>query len=123
MKSFDTFLVSVAGKTCGFGISPIYGQYCVTKLLNSNSPFGNNFMLLTFGGMILLALMVPLISLDLNDNMIVQFISLVYLVILLLTWIIQGFSVGLNLTLMPAVGSDWSVVIGNVLFNFSKKIH
>ena len=69
----DSALLSLFGKTCGYGIHPISGLYCVSEESNTNSPFGDNYMLFTLGFIIILGFMLPLLSVDLNDNMIVQF--------------------------------------------------
>jgi hypothetical protein len=72
----DAAFLGLFGGTCGYGIAPISGLYCVTEVSNTNSPFGDNFMLVTVGMIIVIAFMVPLLMVDLNDNMIVQFGSL-----------------------------------------------
>ena len=76
-------------------------------------------MILTSGGVCIIGILGPLISMNLNDNMIVQFISAAFLSILLLSWVAHAFAVGLNTALMPTIGSSWSIVIGNVLFNYT----
>lgn len=35
---FDSVLVGIAGKSCGWGISPISGLYCVDQVLNAKYP-------------------------------------------------------------------------------------
>jgi hypothetical protein len=50
---FDNVFVGLFGVTCGYGITPKSGVYCVTSIANANSPFGNNFMLTTFGYLVL----------------------------------------------------------------------
>jgi hypothetical protein len=45
----DSAFLNLFGATCGYGISPITGLYCVYQEANTNSPFGDNYMLFTVG--------------------------------------------------------------------------
>jgi hypothetical protein len=49
---FDSLLVGIFGGSCGWGVTPISGLYCVTEVQNTNSPFGDNFMIGTFGSLV-----------------------------------------------------------------------
>ncbi|CAG8798602.1 253_t:CDS:2, partial [Cetraspora pellucida] len=48
-QSMDTLLISLFGKTCGLGISPKSGFYCINQQGDYNSPFGTNYMVATLG--------------------------------------------------------------------------
>jgi hypothetical protein len=117
---FDSLLVGIIGGTCGWGIAPVSGLYCVTQVQNTNSPFGDNVMITTVGFLIVLGIILPLTSMDLNDNMLLQFLSLFYNCLYLLTLCgsvaVKPFS---ELQTLPAIGTDFSQVIGQVLFNFT----
>lgn len=83
-------------------------------------------MLFTLGGAILLFCLLPLVALNLSDNMIIQFsilyltlVSIVYLTLVVFFWIIVSFVNGLKPTLIPAIGTDFSGIVGNVLFNYT----
>jgi hypothetical protein len=117
---FDSLLVGTIGRTCGWGIAPISGIYCVTQVQNTSSPFGDNLMFGSLGFLIVLSVILPLTNMDLNDNMLLQFLSLVYNSIYLLT--LFGSVVAKppsKLQSLPAIGTDFSQVIGQVLFNFT----
>ncbi|KAI9015156.1 hypothetical protein BC832DRAFT_192613 [Gaertneriomyces semiglobifer] len=118
-QNFDSFLITLLGRTCGFGITPISGFYCVTEQAISNSPFGDNYMLTTLGFLLLVVLVIPLINLDLNDNLIVQLLSLVYLFLAIFIWVIMACAAGLKDGGMKVVGSDLTKVLGNVMFNYT----
>ena len=45
----DSAFVNLFGVTCGYGITPESGIYCVRQESNTNSPFGENYMLFTLG--------------------------------------------------------------------------
>ncbi|KAG9297692.1 hypothetical protein G9A89_011207 [Geosiphon pyriformis] len=94
-QSMDSLLLSLAGHTCGVGIYPRYGIFCVNSHGPQNSPFGNDFMLVTAGFLITLAMVVPLGLMDLVDNVRVQ------------------------IDLVPLIGKDQSQLIGTVLFNYA----
>ena len=46
--------------------------------------------------------------------------SVVFLILVLLTWTIQAIQNGFDMSLIPAFGSNMSVSIPNILFNFSE---
>jgi hypothetical protein len=43
VQQFDQLLVSALGSTCGFGLSPINGWYCVGDGFEGTSPFGSKY--------------------------------------------------------------------------------
>ncbi|KAI9094903.1 hypothetical protein DFS34DRAFT_561855, partial [Phlyctochytrium arcticum] len=118
-QTFDAFLITLFGKTCGFGVSPVSGFVCVSEQSNSNSPFGDNYMLITMGFLLLLVLVVPLIMLDLNDNLIVQLLSTVYLGLIIFVWVIMAFVVGIGESGMRPVEKNLTATIGQVMFNYT----
>jgi len=59
-QTMDNFIINIFKKSCGVAInlssnpnSPIgsstIGTYCVNKMAEENSPFGDQFMLITLG--------------------------------------------------------------------------
>ncbi|KAJ1341729.1 hypothetical protein BSLG_003689 [Batrachochytrium salamandrivorans] len=109
---FDNILIRITGVTCGYEIAPANGFICVNSPGSGNSPFGDNFMLGTFGYLITGLFIVPLTRVNLNDNILLQ------LILFLGTLVVQSISNGLNTSNMPLIGSSQSGTIGNVLFNF-----
>ncbi|KAI8915328.1 hypothetical protein DFJ77DRAFT_462200 [Powellomyces hirtus] len=118
-QTFDSFLITLAGQTCGYGLSPRSGFICVSEQTNSNSPFGDNYMLATAGFILLLVLVIPLISLNLNDNLIVQLLSVAYLAFIIVVWVIMACVVGLSSAGMKTIGADMTPVLGTVMFNYT----
>ena len=45
----DSLVISTIGKTCGIGIHPDVGFFCVNKINAEGSPFEERYMLLTAG--------------------------------------------------------------------------
>ncbi|KAJ3180768.1 hypothetical protein HDU87_001881 [Geranomyces variabilis] len=118
-QTFDSFLITLTGQTCGYGISPLTGFICVSEQTNSNSPFGDNYMLATAGFILLLVMVIPLISLNLNDNLIVQLFSVVYLGFIIFVWVLIALAAGVNRAGMTAIGTDLTPVLGTVMFNYT----
>ncbi|KAK5667534.1 hypothetical protein QVD99_006123 [Batrachochytrium dendrobatidis] len=116
---FDNIFIRFFGITCGYGITPLNGLICVYSSGVENSPFGDNYMLGTFGYILTAMFIIPLTRIDLNDNVILQLISCVYTVLFLGTLIIQSSLDGLHKENLPMIGSSQSGTIGSVLFNFA----
>lgn len=134
IQAFDVFLVKALGGTCGIYLSAHEGSFgCVTEVGKGNSPFGDSFMLLTFGGIILLLFIIPLCNMDLNDNMFIQWLSCAYLIVVVVIWCIMSFFSGRALTTSFWAPSSYSKlddpmqlrkgsyqnVVGAVLFNYT----
>ncbi|KAJ3070320.1 hypothetical protein HDU98_006674 [Podochytrium sp. JEL0797] len=126
VQSFDVFILSVFGQTCGFRVFPIQDIHCVdssTAATGTGSPFGTDYMLITAGGLLFGCFIAPLMNLNLDDNMIVQWISLVYIGFVVFCWVIMMFIAGVDTSLMPTVGAQFATaptsVIGQVMFNFT----
>ncbi|KAJ3207562.1 hypothetical protein HDU67_007377 [Dinochytrium kinnereticum] len=141
VQNFDTFLLSTFGRTCGFGFSPISGFFCVTETSGQSSPFGSNFMLITAGGLVFAAIMIPMLNLNLDDNMIFQWgnpsgvseleltlppaikVSLIYMLFVVFCWSCLALVHGVKSSNLPSLGPTLSeaptAVIGQVLFNFT----
>ncbi|CAG8549609.1 16552_t:CDS:2, partial [Dentiscutata heterogama] len=118
-QSMDTLFISLFGKTCGLGIYPQSGFYCVTQQGDYNSPFGTNYMVATLGFLMTLIMVVPLGIFSLADNIKVQIASFVGLIAILAAWFITFFKHGLTPSYVPDFGDDMSQVIGTVLFNYA----
>ncbi|KAI8616252.1 hypothetical protein BC830DRAFT_1118738 [Chytriomyces sp. MP71] len=126
VQNFDTFVLSIAGQTCGFRYSPTQDIFCVNQVTASNSsgsPFGTNGMLITAGGLIFGGIIGPLMQLNLDDNMIIQWVSIMYVILVVIFWAIMCFVKGVQAGLMPSVGSGIRTaptsVIAQVMFNFT----
>ncbi|KAJ3323866.1 isopentenyl-diphosphate delta-isomerase idi1 [Boothiomyces sp. JEL0866] len=114
---FDSLFVSLFGGTCGYGISPISGFYCVTQVVSSNSPFGDNYMLVTFGFLVCAGMIIPLTAMNFNDNMFLQFVSLLYNFLFLIT---LCFTAAYQKYIpISAISDSTSTVIGQVLYNYT----
>ncbi|KAI9351396.1 hypothetical protein BDR26DRAFT_797887, partial [Obelidium mucronatum] len=125
VQSFDVFVLSVFGQTCGIEFYPNAGIACVnaSTASTSGSPFGTDYMLITAGGLLFVCFIAPLMRLNLDDNMIVQWISLAYIAFVVFCWVIMMFVAGINTSKLPTIGSKFSTaptsVIGQVMFNFT----
>ncbi|RIB15126.1 hypothetical protein C2G38_2320488 [Gigaspora rosea] len=118
-QTMDSLIISLFGKTCGIGIYPTSGFYCVTTQSSIGSPFGSAYVLMTIGYFIALVMVIPLGILELVDNIVVQIVSFVTLILIIISWIITFIIHGLSIDLVPFIGNDQSQVIGTVLYNYA----
>ncbi|CAG8683463.1 14036_t:CDS:2 [Rhizophagus irregularis] len=118
-QTMDSLVISIIGKTCGIGIHPDAGFFCVNRQKAEGSPFEERYMLLTAGYLIALCITVPMGIMDLVENIKVQIISLMTLTFIVLTWLVTFVIHGLDAGLVPMIGYDKSQVIGTVLFNYA----
>ncbi|CAG8672973.1 4422_t:CDS:2 [Funneliformis mosseae] len=118
-QSFDTMLIRLTGKTCGIGIYPDRGWICVYDLGDFSSPFGNRLMAFTGGFMITFILVIPMAFCDLSENVKVQIISFVTMLLVVVTWSIACIANGIKPDRIPLIGSDQSLLVGSVLFNYA----
>lgn len=77
------------------------------------------YIFVSYDCQVLTILLLPLVRLNLSDNMIVQFISIVYLVLVAFSWVIISVAEGLKFEYVPMIGDDVSGVLGVVLFNYT----
>ncbi|CAG8547393.1 20543_t:CDS:2, partial [Gigaspora rosea] len=117
-QTMDSLIISIFGKTCGIGIYPTDGFFCVSDYSSSGSPFGNGYMILTAGYLITLITCVPLGIMGLDDNIKVQIASFMMLIFIIATWLVTFIIHGLQSDLVPFVGDDQSLVVGTVLYNY-----
>ncbi|CAG8474213.1 10553_t:CDS:2, partial [Funneliformis mosseae] len=118
-QTMDSLVISIIGRTCGIGIHPDTGFFCVNEHKAEGSPFEERYMLITAGYLIALCITVPLGIMDLVENIKVQIISLMTLIFIIVTWLVTFGIHGLNTELVPMVGYDKSQVVGTVLFNYA----
>lgn len=91
-QTMDNILIDIAGTTCGiamrFDQSPIM---CVSDKGLSASPFGDQFMLGTFGLLIVFILCFPLSKIDLDSNINLQLLWAALSTFILGQWISAAF--------------------------------
>nr|KAJ3423299.1 hypothetical protein HK105_006100 [Polyrhizophydium stewartii] len=126
---FDNMLITIFGGTCGIGITPIGGLYCVTAAGAGNSPFDGNIMFGTLGLLlhiivqINLLVIIPMTLTDINSNILMQLLSALYMGLFTITVIYQAAATGLRPAAVKAIGAQTSGLIGTVLFNFGARVH
>jgi hypothetical protein len=79
--------------------------------------FADGPLIITLGYLIVICLFLPLGLRNLKETMIIQLISFAFLVIVMIQFNTEFFSVGLT-EAIPAFGPDLSQLVGVVLFNF-----
>lgn len=115
-------LITIFKGTCGLGVAP-GGWFCISGVessISGNSPFNaDDYYIFTFGFLLTAVLVIPLGFFTLVDNIIVQMTSFIVLIGILIQWIVAFFQEGLDTSLLPASGSDSTMVLGIVIFNYS----
>nr|CAG8455456.1 1979_t:CDS:2 [Entrophospora candida] len=106
-QSLDKMFIKFAGKSCGIELYPnLFKAICVNELTSEqNSPFGSNYMLVTFGLLLTFGFVIPMTLSSLSDNAKVQ----------ILVFIVNG----LNHNNVPLIGKDQSQLVGTILFNYA----
>ncbi|RHZ72484.1 hypothetical protein Glove_242g37 [Diversispora epigaea] len=118
-QTMDSLMISLAGKTCGIGIHPTTGFFCVREQGLTGSPFGKDYMLITVGFLISLAIVIPASVVELVDNIRIQIVSLITLALIIISWLVTFMIHGLDSDRVPLVGTDFSQAVGTVLFNYA----
>lgn len=130
-QSLDSFIASyLLGNTYALQIYPSMkfltwseslcaqgGVRDANTLQNCVPFFADGPLIITLGYIIVVCLFLPLGLRNLKETMIVQLISFAFLVIVMIQFNSEFFSVGLT-EAIPAFGSDLSQLVGVVLFNF-----
>ncbi|CAJ0918972.1 16379_t:CDS:2 [Entrophospora sp. SA101] len=106
-QSLDKMFIKFAGKSCGIELYPnLFKAICVNELTSEqNSPFGSNYMLVTFGLLLTFGFVIPMTLSSLSENAKVQ----------ILVFIVNG----LNHNNVPLIGKDQSQLVGTILFNYA----
>ena len=71
-QTIDNFLVAVSGYSCGFQLAPTLDWVCARTVTQNASPF-TGIMLFTYGYLLLIVVILPQTTMDLNDNVVIQF--------------------------------------------------
>ncbi|EIE78299.1 hypothetical protein RO3G_03003 [Rhizopus delemar RA 99-880] len=120
-QTFDSMFITIFNGTCGLGVSP-GGWFCVnhTNGLTGNSPFSSDdYFIFTFGFLLTAVLVIPLGFFSLVENIAIQMTSFIVLVAIIIQWCVAFCQEGLKTELLPASGSNSTMVLGIVIFNYS----
>lgn len=91
-----------------------------TGAIDGNSPFAtDDYFIFTFGFLFTAALVIPLGFFSLVENIAVQMTSFIVLTAILIQWTVSFVQEGLEPSLLPASGSNSTMVLGIVIFNYS----
>lgn len=130
----DTLLVTVAHKSCAISFQKGWecGTFYLIRFLvyqlnlDSVSTIPGNglgvfsdYIFISFGYLITLALVLPLCLIQLSDNIKYQIASFITLLVICIIWIVTFFQVGITNYPIPVVASNQGTVIGYVISNFA----
>ncbi|KAJ3221762.1 hypothetical protein HK099_003152 [Clydaea vesicula] len=126
-QAFDNFFIDVAGTTCGLATSEPFFRCVVSKGVDS-SPFGEMWMLITFGFIAVLVLTLPLLFIDMGENILIQVGTLLISLMIVFQWIICAiiyiFGDSVNsppheITHIPAIGSGVENITGTIMLSLA----
>ncbi|KAI8900964.1 hypothetical protein BC833DRAFT_579848 [Globomyces pollinis-pini] len=123
-QAIDHMLVdinSTCGLTFAWDISKI-SWVCVREHGDKLSPFGDQFMLFTFGILVVALLVIPMTFTDLDGNMGIQYVSFFISLMMCAQWISASFTKGLDFQrVMPTNTSlsNYGEVLGTIMLNMA----
>ncbi|ORX55270.1 hypothetical protein BCR36DRAFT_321189 [Piromyces finnis] len=123
-QTMDNFIINIFKKSCGIAVnngssSSMFNLYCVDKMAKENSPFGDQFMLVTLGYIATFIFIFPVGFMNLQDNINLQIISFLITMAIFAVWFILFYLNGFNLEYVPFLSSKCQEVVGVVMFNFA----
>ena len=84
-QTVDNVLINIFGKTCGISYP---GKFiCVSTQSMSSSPFGDSWMLITIGIIVVFFMVVPLLFIKMSENMYLQLFTGVLSFLICIQWI------------------------------------
>ena len=114
----DFMLVAIFGETCGLQFTPGVQWVCTSNSASDVAPFGADIVILSIGVVAIAALCIPVGYLNLDDNMNIQVGATLSMVAILSIWFVFFSTLGLDAVNMPAFGTDYSRILGIVVFNY-----
>lgn len=116
----DTTVLAIFKKTCGVQLHPkAFVWHCIETKSDSASPFPDGEMyLFTVGFLIMMVLVIPMGMLNLDDNIIVQILADIFLVVVTLDFFVTFIIHGLDLSRVPAIGANQTIVLGQIMANY-----
>lgn len=115
----DSTLIALFHKTCGLQIAPHFMEWhCISQESSADSPFADGtYYLFTIGFLIMMALVIPMGYLNLDDNIIVQIVADFFLVLITVdfttTFIVHGLK-----ERVPAFKRNQRPVLGQLMANY-----
>jgi hypothetical protein len=105
------------------GLINSQSRVCVANQHHSlPSPFGNEWIIGSFGLLIVIMLVIPLGLTNLDDNMGVQYVAFCVSIIMAAQWMSTSFIAGFDSSRLVAaapVGLQYGQVVGTVMLNFA----
>jgi len=117
-QTMDYTFLAIFEKTCGLEIYPNFGFSCVESAGEGASPFGSS-VVISIGFLSIMIFAIPFGIVDLEDNMIVQIISFIFLILIVVEWIAVFCYQGLELNKVSFVQSNQSNLLGTIMFNYT----
>ena len=121
IQVMDFTLAELFGRSCA--VPQFYPEvlfHCPAPVQGFNTVFGGDGVyLVPLGWFVLMLVVLPLGMVNLDDNIFVQKGAVVAVLSILLAWTALFAQQGLDMTRVPAVGNNFTSVLGVIVFNFA----
>eukprot|EP00833_Pecoramyces_ruminatium_P015119 jgi/Orpsp1_1/1189151/evm.model.d7180000069874.1 len=133
-QTMDNFIINFFKRTYGiaanipffsnttvdtFNTDSMFSYYSVDKMAEENSPFGDQFMLVTLGYIITFVCIFPVGFMKLQDNINMQVVSFLITVLIFTIWFVLFYFHGFIMENVPLLSFNCKEVVGVVMFNFA----
>jgi len=115
----DTFFLIYTGQTCALSFHGVHPRFECADHQTHDSPFENSSFLISYGTLACAVMAIPLSLVNLDDNIIVQIISSVWVFVAIGAMMWSCFAdPALEWEQIPAILPDQSQLLGTLFFNF-----
>ncbi|ORY36698.1 hypothetical protein BCR33DRAFT_721915 [Rhizoclosmatium globosum] len=128
-QTMDNLLIDIFGRTCGVSMGITSGSnatalswFCVDSHGDSISPFGNEYMILTQGLLIVAIVIIPQCIVPLSEVLWIQVICFGVTLCVFLEWIVASCVNGLHMEYVPVMHgqvSGYAGLVGTVMLNYA----
>jgi len=127
-QTMDNFIINIFKKSYGVALNLFSNSgigskkidiYSVKEMAKENSPFGDQFMLVTLGYLVTFVCIFPIGFIKLQDNINLQIISFTITMLVFLVWIVLFCTNGFDFGTVEYFSKNCQEVVGVVMFNFA----
>lgn len=120
VQVMDFALAAIFGKSCATPeFYPSFAFHCPDPVSGDITVFGDGVYVLSIGFILTALLCAPLGFWNLDDNIIIQKVSCLLVFVMVAIWFGVFVKLGFEVDRLPTVGTQFTGILGTVLFNFA----